>query len=265
VPTDHAEPGPAARRKTPAQRLRGWLILAAILAASAFGLHQISKLRCFALLGPLVCKVETVRPEVALSFDDGPTAEGVEAVLPVLRAHGARATFFLIGRELEQRPELGRRIVEAGHEVANHSWSHQRMLLRSQGFYKKELQATENLLDKVREEDEPGLLFRPPYGKKLPGLALAARENGLIMVTWNVEEPTTTDPAAYARQIVSQAKPGSIILMHPMYAANATARAALPLVLQGLQAKGLRVTTVTELMDGARADAEAKARAKAER
>ncbi|WP_374470892.1 polysaccharide deacetylase family protein [Phenylobacterium sp.] len=259
---DHAEPATAAPRRRRRRSPLRWLVVLAVLAAFALGLHEISKLRCFALLGPLVCKVETVRPEVALTFDDGPTALGVDAVLPVLREHGARATFFLVGRELEARPELARRIVAAGHEVANHAYSHQRMLLRSQAFYDRELKQTENLLDQVRQEDEPGLLFRPPYGKKLPGVALSMREQGLIMVTWSVEEPKTDDPAAYAREIVEKAKPGDIILMHPMYAANATARAALPQVLEGLQAKGLRVITVTEMMDGARADAEAKARAK---
>ena len=237
-------------------------MLLALVAGGAFGLLQISKARCFALLGPLMCRVETTRPLVALTFDDGPTAQGLDAVLPVLEANGARATFFVVGQAVAQRPDLARRIVRAGHEVANHSYSHRRMVFRSQGFYESELERTENLLDEVRRSEEPGVFFRPPYGKKLPGLALAARKQGLVMVTWDVEEPTATDPAAYAREIVGKAKPGSIVLMHAMHPANATARAALPLVLQGLRAKGFRVVTVTELSDIAAADAEAKARAK---
>jgi peptidoglycan/xylan/chitin deacetylase (PgdA/CDA1 family) len=227
-----------------------------------WGLFQISKARCFALLGPLVCRVETDMPEVALTFDDGPTQVGLDAVLPVLKAHGVRATFFLIGQEIEKRPDLARRIVEAGHEVGNHSYSHTRMLLRSQDFYEGELQRTEDLLDVARDFGPPGTLFRPPYGKKLPGLALAAQGEGLTMVTWDVEEPVTADPAEYARQIVAEAKPGSIILMHPMYGANGTARAALPLVLQGLQAKGLRPVSVGQLIAGGRESQEARQRKK---
>ncbi|MCR5878733.1 polysaccharide deacetylase family protein [Phenylobacterium sp. J367] len=253
--TAEPEPVKSARRRSPPL----WLILLALVAIVAGGLWQISNLRCFALLGPLMCKVETTRPEVALTFDDGPTARGLDAVLPVLRASGVRATFFIIGQEAEARPELVKRLVDAGHEVANHSWSHQRMVLRSQGFYERELSDTETLLDQFREREVVGGWFRPPYGKKLPGLALAAQREGLTMVTWDVEEPSATDPAEYAREIVEQAKPGSIILMHVMYDANGTARAALPLVLQGLAAKGLAVTTVGRLADNARAEKEAEA------
>jgi peptidoglycan/xylan/chitin deacetylase (PgdA/CDA1 family) len=223
-------------------------VAAAILLALAglYGLHELSKARCFTLTGSVVCRVETQRPVVALTFDDGPTARGVDAVLPVLEAHGARATFFLIGREAAARPDLVGRIVDAGHEVANHSWSHQRMAARPHGFYETELRRTEAVLDRVRG---PGpRLFRPPYGKKLIGLPRAVRDQRLTMVTWDVEEPTTSDPARYADEIVAQARPGSIILMHPMYGANGTARAALPRVLQGLQAKGLKVVPAGELI-----------------
>jgi peptidoglycan/xylan/chitin deacetylase (PgdA/CDA1 family) len=256
VSADHAEPARPARRPRRGPPLL--VILLALVAILAVGLWQISKLRCFALLGPLMCKVETTRPEVALTFDDGPTAQGLDAVLPVLRAHGVRATFFVIGQEAKARPDLVRRLVESGHEVANHSWSHKAMVLHTQGFYERELSDTENLLDDFRQRDVVGGWFRPPYGKKLPGLALAVQREGLTMVTWNVEEPTTTDPAAYAKQIVDRAEPGSIILMHAMYGANGTARAALPRVLEGLQAKGLTVTTVGRMADNARADSQAE-------
>ncbi len=211
-----------------------------------YGLFKVSKARCFTLTGSVVCRVETARPAVALTFDDGPTERGLEAVLPVLEAHGARATFFLVGREAAQRPDLVRRITAAGHEVENHSWSHRRMAFRWGDSYTHELRRTEAVLDGDRG---PGpRLFRPPYGKKLVGLPLAVEAEGLTMVTWDVEEPTTTDPARFAQEIVAQAKPGSIILMHPMYGANETARAALPRVLQGLKAKGLEVVPAGELI-----------------
>jgi len=223
-------------------------VAAAILLgfAGLYGLYEVSKARCFTLTGSVVCRVETDRPVVALTFDDGPTERGLDAVLPVLEAHGARATFFLIGREAAARPDLVRRIVAAGHEVGDHSWSHQRMAFRPQGFYEDELRRTEAVLDAARG---PGpRLFRPPYGKKLIGLPLAARHRGLTMVTWDVEDPATTDPALYADEIVARARPGSIILMHPMYGANGTARAALPRVLAGLKAKGLKVVPAGELV-----------------
>jgi peptidoglycan/xylan/chitin deacetylase (PgdA/CDA1 family) len=220
-------------------------------AGLAFGLREVARARCFVLTGSNVCRVETQVPLVALTFDDGPTELGLDAVLPVLERHGVRATFFLTGREVAHRPDLARRLVAAGHELGNHSFSHDAMVFRSSGFYDREIAETERLLAAAGGGSG---LFRPPYGKKLAGLPLAVERAGLTMVTWNVEDPVTSDPIAFARQIVERARPGSIILIHPMNPANATARAALPLVLDGLAARGLKAVTVGELRAaGARA------------
>lgn len=228
--------------------LAGLLALAA-LAAVGLGLWQVSRARCFALTGPVVCRVETAAPLVALTFDDGPTPTGVEAVLPVLEAKGARATFFLIGEDVAKHPELAARLLAAGQEVGDHSYTHRRMVGRPSAFYDREIGDTEALL---RKAGAASGLFRPPYGKKLFGLPLAARRHGLKIVMWDVEDPATSDPKAFAGQVVAQARPGSIILVHAMYASNATARAALPMILDGLDAKGLRAVSVGELLAQAR-------------
>jgi len=94
---------------------------------------------------------------------------------------------------------------------------------------------------------------RPPYGKKLIGLPLAIRRAGLTMVTWDIEDPPTSDPRAFADGIVRQAHPGAIILVHAMYPPNGAARAALPMILGGLKARGFRVVTVGELLAHAEA------------
>jgi peptidoglycan/xylan/chitin deacetylase (PgdA/CDA1 family) len=224
------------------------LLGAAVLAAAGYGLWQVSRARCFALTSPVVCRVETSRPMVALTFDDGPTARGLDAVLPVLDQQGAKATFFLIGHDMRKAPDLARRIVGAGHEIGSHTLTHQQNVFRSQSFYDREVRETEALL---KAAGGGGRHFRPPYGKKLIGLPLAVRDQGLTMVLWSFEEPTAADPQAYAREVVAAAKPGAIIIMHPMYASGETARQALPLILQGLRAKGLEVVTVSTLMDGA--------------
>jgi peptidoglycan/xylan/chitin deacetylase (PgdA/CDA1 family) len=231
-------------------RRRLILVAAALvlLAAAALALYHLSRARCFVPGGEVVCRVETTAPLVALTFDDGPSEAGVTAVLPVLERHGATATFFLVGRGIEARPDLAARLKAAGHEIANHSYSHKRMIGRPSGWYDREIARTEALL---AEAGGSAGLFRPPYGKKLFGLPAAVSDAGLTIVTWDVEEPQAADPAAYAESIVAQARPGSIILMHPMYGANGTARAALPLVLEGLARKGLRPVSVGELLAGA--------------
>jgi peptidoglycan/xylan/chitin deacetylase (PgdA/CDA1 family) len=234
----------------PAARIGlGALAAVACLGAAGWGLLQISRARCFVLAGHTTCRVETAAPVVALTFDDGPTPTGLDAILPALRSHGAHATFFLIGQDAQRRPEMVRALLAAGHEVGNHSWSHLRMVGRSGGFYDAELARTDTALRAAGADPK---LFRPPYGKKLVGLPLAVERAGLTMITWDVEDPATQDPQVFARQVVDEARPGSIILVHAMYPSNTTARAALPAILDGLAAKGLKVGTVSELMAQAR-------------
>jgi peptidoglycan/xylan/chitin deacetylase (PgdA/CDA1 family) len=224
-----------------------WMAAAVLLAlALAAALYVVSNARCFALVGDIVCRVEIEKPIVALTFDDGPTEQGVDLALAELGARGARATFFLIGREAGERPHLVRRIAAEGHEIANHSLTHRMMIGRSGGFYDHEIGETHRRL--IAAGAPAPTLFRPPYGKKLWGLPAAARRQGYRIVMIDVEEPLVDDPRIYADRVVRQAKPGSILLMHLMYRANRTAREALPLVIRGLQARGFRIVPVGELL-----------------
>jgi peptidoglycan-N-acetylglucosamine deacetylase len=208
---------------------------------------QISKARCFTLSGEAICRVETAEPVVALTFDDGPTPDGVELAARALRDNDARGTFFLIGGEVARREPLVRRLLAEGHEIGNHSFSHARMILHRPGFYDEEIVRTDTLL---RRAGVPAPnLFRPPYGKKLIGLPNALARHDYRMIMWDVEDPRGAEtPRAYAEQVVREARPGSIILMHVMYRSNGIAREALPLVVQGLRARGFQLVTVSELL-----------------
>lgn len=239
--------GAVAKRTRVLRRAAAVLMLT---LAIAIALWRISKADCFVLVGEVTCRVETAEPIVALSLDDGPAVAGTEPVLATLERAGVHATFFLIGHYVEEEPGLVRRILAAGHEIANHSWSHRRMIGRSEAHYEEEIARTAAALRQLGGTGP--LLFRPPFGRKLFGLPRAAARQGHRMIMWDVGEPDTRDPRAYAAHIVERARPGSIILMHVMYSGNGTARAALPLVLEGLRRKGLRVVTVGELL--ARAD-----------
>lgn len=221
-----------------------------LLVAGAIAVRQLSKARCFVLTGEAICRVETSEPIVALSLDDGPSPAGTDAALAALEAAGARATFFLVGRAVDRHPELVRRIVAAGHETANHSYSHVRMIFRSASFYDEEIVRAEAALRRAGAGDAG--LFRPPFGRKLFGLPRAVERQRHRLIMWDVADPDTEDPRAFAEQVVREARPGSIILMHVMSRANGPAREALPLVLAGLARKGLRVVTVSELLARAR-------------
>lgn len=233
-------------RKSRRRRLATVVLSIAVMAVGAtWSLWQISNARCFVLTGPVLCRVETTRPLVALTFDDGPTEVGAKVILQILDRYDAKATFFLIGQQIEERPDLAKSLIAVGHEIGNHSYRHQRMVLKSSGFYDNEIERTDALIRAVG--GSPGL-FRPPYGKKLISLPLAVERHGLRLVTWDVEDPVTNDPDIFARNIVGQAKPGSIILIHAMYRSNETARRALPAILEGLKAKGLKPVTVSTLL-----------------
>jgi len=219
----------------------------AALAAIGVGLFQVSKARCFSLVGEAICRVETEQPLVALTFDDGPTAEGVAWATETLGRHGARGTFFLIGDTVERNAPLVRRLVADGHEIGNHSFSHVRMVGHGAAFYDSEIVRTDALL-RAAGAPRP-TLFRPPYGKKLIGLPRALARHDYRLIMWDVEDPQdAATPQEYARQMVDQARPGSILLIHLMYRSNGVAREALPLIVEGLARRGFRMVTVSELL-----------------
>jgi peptidoglycan/xylan/chitin deacetylase (PgdA/CDA1 family) len=248
-------PNDSRRRRRPDQRGTAWRIgIAAgisVVVLSAAGLYGISKARCFAVVGEAICHVDTNAQMVALTLDDAPTKAGDETALRALDRFHSHATFFAVGAGIPGNEELIRQIVASGNEVGNHSYSHKRMIFRSSAFYSSEIDRTDALL-RAAGVSKPDL-FRPPYGKKIIGLPRALQARGYKMIMWDVEDPRSArTPQQYADQIVAQARPGSIILMHVMSSSNGLARAALPLVLSRLVGRGFRVVTVSDLLKNAR-------------
>lgn len=223
------------------------ILLLAILAA-LYALYEISKAACFQLTGTTpICRIDTREKLIALTFDDGPTPQGVDAVLPVLQRYGARATFFLVGQEMANHPGLGARLIAAGNELGNHSYTHQRMVGLFPGPYEDEIRRTDALLRK--EGEAHPTFFRPPNGKKLTGLPIAVDRTGYRTITWDHVDPmTAANPQAFADIILARVQPGSIVVLHPMYRTGQVTRDALPLILEGLKARGYRAVTVGELL-----------------
>ena len=223
---------------------------AAALVAAAAGVRALARSRTHQLFGELVARVETPRRVVALTFDDGPTDSATARVLAALGERGARGTFYLIGREVAERPELARRIAAAGHELGNHTYDHERMVLRSPGFIRHQIEATDSLL---RAAGAAGAItVRPPYGYRLLGLPWFLARTGRTTVTWDVEPDSYPAVAATAEGIVAhvleRARPGSIVLLHVMYPSRATSLAAVPGIVDGLTARGYELVTVSELL-----------------
>jgi peptidoglycan/xylan/chitin deacetylase (PgdA/CDA1 family) len=226
------------------------LALAVAMTVTGAGLYQLTKSRSLQLAGELVRRVETEERVVALTFDDGPTPEYTDQVLQELEAHDAAATFYLVGAAAEDHPDLVAAIVEAGHEVGNHSYSHPRMYFVSSAVVKREIERTDEIL---RAAGYSGpITFRPPGCKRLLTTPLYLASTGRTTVTWDLEPdslPEIADDAdALADYVVDNVRPGSIVLMHVMYDGREPSRAALPEILERLEADGYRFVTVSELL-----------------
>ena len=224
--------------------------LVLVLSGGA-ALWQLSKSRTFQLFGRIVPRVETRRRLAALTFDDGPTRGRTAEVLRLLRERGVRATFFVTGGELERDMDAGRELVAAGHELGNHSYSHERMVFVTPSYVRREVERTDELIRAAGHAGE--IYFRPPYGKKLLALPLYLSRHGRTTVTWDVEPDS--DPDAHAgvimRRALSRVRPGSIILLHVMYPGRAETMRAVPFIVEGLKREGYSFVTVSELLAAA--------------
>jgi peptidoglycan/xylan/chitin deacetylase (PgdA/CDA1 family) len=201
--------------------------------------------RTYQLFGELTSHVETNKKVVALTFDDGPS-KNVEQILTLLDEYNAKATFFLIGNELEKNLKEGQKIAEAGHQIGNHTYSHKRMIFKSTSFIKQEIEKTNQLIRKTGFKGE--IDFRPPNGKKLIGLPYYLKTHNIQTVTWNLEPDTyytsVSDKVNYANKNV---KPGSIILLHPMYDNTGNELKVIEGILKRLSEEGYEFVTVNEL------------------
>lgn len=210
-----------------------------------YGTYKWMNTRTFQLFGNLTSQVETNQKVIAITFDDGPT-EQVDNILSTLDKHKAKATFFLIGKEIESAPEEAQKIVEKGHQIGNHSYSHDRMIFKSPRYIKEEVERTDEL---IREAGYDGEIdFRPPYGKKLIALPYYLYKNDRDTIMWNMEPDTVTnDKSKKIEFVIENTKPGSIILLHPMYDESGQEIQVLDEILATLSKQGYSFVTVNEL------------------
>ena len=130
------------------------------------------------------CVVAAKKPwQIALTFDDGPNDPDTHRLLEVLAKHRVRATFFMIGRFVKQRPEIARAVAAAGHLVGNHTMTHPLLMIRRPKVVRQELRDCNDALEDAL--GVPVRWFRPPHGGRRPDVLRAARELGLTPVLWN--------------------------------------------------------------------------------
>lgn len=152
--------------------------------------------------------------QLALTYDDGPNDPHTFRLLEVLARHNVRATFFVIGRFVQQRADIVRELIQAGHAVGNHTFTHPLLTFKSAAEVRKELtHCRQAIQDAIGEHSN---LFRPPFGGRRPAVLRGARELGLEPIMWNVTGYDWTAPpaAAIERKVETQMRGGDVILLH---------------------------------------------------
>jgi peptidoglycan/xylan/chitin deacetylase (PgdA/CDA1 family)/GT2 family glycosyltransferase len=232
-----------------------WLLGAVVVLAASILFIYLAEVPQAQIFGPALAIARVDQRVIALTFDDGPSPCTPE-VLGILSRYRVPGTFFLIGRNIKRHPDMPARIVAAGSAIGNHSDSHS--LLVSVGLPSligRELAEAASLIQDAAQVTTA--LFRPPRGLRTPWMIHSVRNRGYTVVTWSIQAKDWTNPRprpeVIARRIVQQAKPGGIILLHDGHGTCADPQAqnmvaALPTIIEQLQAQGYRFVTVPELI-----------------
>jgi peptidoglycan/xylan/chitin deacetylase (PgdA/CDA1 family) len=183
---------------------------------------------------------------IAMTFDDGPSATLTPKLLDLLAAHHIKATFFVIGENVAEHPEIVARAAREGHEIGNHSWSHPNFGKMSDPAVRSQLQRTDDAIQNATGERPT--VMRPPYG------SITAREKrwihdefGYRVILWDVDplDWKRPGPAVVRNRILKDTQPGSIVLSHDIHPGTIE---AMPSTLDALDAKGFKFVTVSELI-----------------
>lgn len=182
---------------------------------------------------------------IALTFDAGPS-EDTPHLLDVLKEEKVPATFFLLGRDhVLKHPDTVRRIEAEGHEVANHTWSHEILTGKEPGEIRAELEKTQDAIERITGK-RPRLM-RPPQGRTDDEVSKVSEELGLSQILWSAtaKDYSTTDSALIRKRILDQAGQDGIILLHDIYKGTVP---AVPGIIHTLKKRGYTFVTVPQLM-----------------
>src|ERR671912_337107 len=173
---------------------------------------------------------------VRLTFDDGPVRANTPRVLNVLSNYRVQATFFVIGQKARRHPRLVKREYREGHSVQNHTYTHPDLTTRGPVQTRRELRATNQAI-KAAGVPRP-YRFRPPKGLTNARVRSVGASLGLIQTLWSVDPRDWANPPAsvICRRVVTNVRPGSIVLLHDASAANTVE--ALPCIIKRLRAQG---------------------------
>jgi peptidoglycan-N-acetylglucosamine deacetylase len=186
--------------------------------------------------------------EVALTFDDGPNPPYTTQVLALLKQYHIHATFFCVGSQVAAYPDLLRQEVADGHTIGNHSWSHPFLSSLSTTQIKNEITMTSDIIQQVTGK-RPSF-FRPPYGSINTRVMAQVNQLGLTTFIWDDDslDWAGSPPATIIHLVLSTVTNGSIILMHDGGGNRSRTVAALPSIIEGLEARHFNLVTLDQLV-----------------
>lgn len=203
----------------------------------------------FSFFGPFLCRGDSQKRQVALTFDDGPDARSTPALLDALRQHDVEAAFFVIGQKVEFEPQLANRILREGHLLENHSFAHS----YATNFYPTakltaDLSRAQQTIEK--HTGTTPIFFRPPVGLSNPNVFRAAHALRLKVIGWTIRSLDTrlTDPVQIVRRIERGLKPGAVILLHDGNIPAERLVVTVKLLLTKLREHGYAVVRLDRMM-----------------
>jgi len=242
-----APPSGAPRRGRAAVVLPVLAVVAALVLLAWTGANN-PRLSWF---GPVTWHGPRDSRQVAITFDDGPNAHSSLALADILDQHHAKGTFFLVGKALDQRPDIAQALYDDGQLLGNHSYHHDQWrwldprypeLTRTQDAFRRQLGVCPRY-------------YRPPHGERTPFVSLAVHRQGMQTITWDVSASdwATNDAALVAKRVLTHVRPGSIVLLHDgldgqVNVDRSVVVRALPRILDGLRAKGLKPVRLDKLL-----------------
>jgi peptidoglycan-N-acetylglucosamine deacetylase len=193
-------------------------------------------------------KLPPEKKVIALTFDDGPWPNTTAKVLDILKKNRIKSTFFVVGQNVKNYPDLTKQIVADGHIIANHTWHHWYHQMNAQAAAYEVANTTDIIYQTTGVRTS---LFRPPGGIMNNGVAAYAKNNKYAVIIWSADSMDYSRPAVprLMNNIFREAKPGGIVLMHDGGGDRSNTVKALPEIISRFRKQGYEFVTVPELLE----------------
>ncbi|BBD68381.1 polysaccharide deacetylase [Nostoc commune NIES-4072] len=195
-------------------------------------------------------KLKANEKVIALTFDDGPSPKNTAQILEILKKNNIKATFFMVGQMVKYFPQVAKQVAADGHVIGNHTWHHWYFQMDG-ATASSEIDRTADIIYKTTGEKTT--LFRPPGGFLNNGLAQYAKNQKYAVMMWSEQsgdaERRSPQVPMLVKNVLKQAKPGAIVLLHDGGGNRSKSVKALPEMIAGLKAQGYRFVTIPQLLE----------------